>query len=39
LGQIAADMRFLRRPDVYKGKGVRYSGERLKLKVGKTGKK
>lgn len=39
LGQIAADMRFLRKPDVYKGKGVRYSGERLKLKVGKTGKK
>ncbi len=39
LGQIAADMRLLRKPDVYKGKGVRYSGERLKLKVGKTGKK
>lgn len=39
LGQMAADMRGLRRPDVYKGKGVRYSGERLKLKVGKTGKK
>ncbi len=39
LGQIAADMRLLRRPDVYKGKGLRYSGERVKLKVGKTGKK
>lgn len=39
LGQIAADMRFLRKPDVYKGKGVKYSGERIKLKVGKTGKK
>jgi large subunit ribosomal protein L6 len=39
LGQIAANIRDLRPPDVYKGKGVRYSGERLKLKVGKAGKK
>lgn len=39
IGQTAANLRFLRRPDAYKGKGVRYSGERLKLKVGKTGKK
>jgi len=39
LGQAAANIRSLRRPDAYKGKGVRYSGERLKLKVGKTGKK
>lgn len=38
VGQIAADMRSLRRPDPYKGKGVRYSDERLKLKPGKTGK-
>jgi large subunit ribosomal protein L6 len=39
LGQVAANLRFLRPPDAYKGKGVRYSGERLKLKVGKTGRK
>jgi large subunit ribosomal protein L6 len=39
LGQAAANLRSLRKPDAYKGKGVRYSGERLKLKVGKTGKK
>lgn len=39
LGQVAANIRALRPPDVYKGKGVRYSGERLKLKVGKAGKK
>ncbi len=38
VGQIAADMRSLRRPDPYKGKGVRYAGEKLKLKPGKTGK-
>jgi len=39
LGQIAANIRNLRPPDIYKGKGVRYAGERLKLKVGKAGKK
>lgn len=39
IGQVAADLRALRKPDAYKGKGIRYSGERLKLKVGKTGKK
>jgi len=38
VGQIAADIRSLRRPDPYKGKGVRYAGEVLKLKPGKTGK-
>jgi large subunit ribosomal protein L6 len=38
VGQIVADMRGLRRPDPYKGKGVRYAGEQLKLKPGKTGK-
>jgi large subunit ribosomal protein L6 len=38
VGQIAADIRSLRRPDPYKGKGVRYAGEALKLKPGKTGK-
>jgi len=39
VGQIAADMRSLRPPDPYKNKGVRYVGERLKKKVGKTGAK
>jgi large subunit ribosomal protein L6 len=39
IGQIAANLNSLRKPDVYKGKGIRYSGQRLKLKVGKTGKK
>jgi large subunit ribosomal protein L6 len=39
VGQIAADMRSLRKPDPYKNKGVRYAGERLKKKVGKTGAK
>ena len=39
VGQVAADMRSLRRPDPYKQKGVRYVGERLKKKVGKTGAK
>jgi large subunit ribosomal protein L6 len=38
VGQVAADIRSLRRPDPYKGKGVRYSNEQLKLKPGKTGK-
>ncbi len=38
VGQVAADMRSLRSPDPYKGKGVRYAGEQLKLKPGKTGK-
>ncbi len=39
VGQVAADMRALRPPDPYKNKGVRYLGERLKKKVGKTGAK
>src|SRR5262245_3965638 len=37
LGQIAANMRALRPPDPYKNKGVRYTGETLRKKVGKTG--
>ena len=37
VGQVAADIRKLRKRDVYKGKGVRYEGERVKLKAGKTG--
>ncbi len=39
VGQTAADIRSLRPPDPYKNKGVRYAGERLKKKVGKTGAK
>jgi len=37
LGQVAANMRALRPPDPYKNKGVRYTGEVLRKKVGKTG--
>jgi len=36
VGQVAADMRSLRKPDPYKNKGVRYTGEKLKKKAGKT---
>jgi large subunit ribosomal protein L6 len=38
VGQVAANIRWLRRPDPYKGKGVRYAGEQIRRKVGKTGK-
>ena len=37
LGQTAANIRSIRPPDVYKGKGVRYAGEKLRRKVGKAG--
>jgi large subunit ribosomal protein L6 len=37
LGQLAANIRSLRPPDVYKGKGVRYAGEKLRKKMGKAG--
>ncbi len=37
VGQVAAEIRSVRPPDVYKGKGVKYSDEVLKLKAGKTG--
>lgn len=37
VGQVAANLRSLRKPDPYKQKGVRYTGEVLKKKVGKTG--
>ena len=37
LGQVAANIRALRKPDPYKNKGVRYTGESLRKKVGKTG--
>ena len=39
VGQVAAELRALRPPDPYKNKGVRYTGERLKKKEGKTGAK
>jgi len=39
VGQVASEIRNLRPPDPYKGKGVRYSDERLRLKVGKAGSK
>lgn len=38
IGQIAANLRNLKRPEPYKGKGIKYSTERLKLKEGKAGK-
>ncbi len=38
VGEVAANIRKLRRPDPYKGKGVRYAGEVVRRKVGKTGK-
>ncbi len=39
LGQVAANIIELRSPDAYKGKGIRFVGQRIKLKAGKTGKK
>jgi large subunit ribosomal protein L6 len=39
VGQVAADIRQMRKPDPYKQKGVRYTGEILKKKAGKTGAK
>ena len=38
VGQMAAYIRAIRPPDAYKGKGVRYAGERIRLKPGKAGK-
>jgi large subunit ribosomal protein L6 len=38
VGEVAANIRKLRRPDPYKGKGVRYQGEQVRRKVGKAGK-
>jgi len=38
VGQVAADIRRLRRPDPYKNKGIRYAGEQLRRKAGKTAK-
>jgi large subunit ribosomal protein L6 len=39
VGQVAADIRSIRGPEPYKGKGVRYQGERVRRKAGKTGAK
>jgi len=39
VGQVAANIRALRKPDAYKGKGVRYAGELIKTKPGKSVKK
>jgi large subunit ribosomal protein L6 len=38
VGQVAADIRRLRKPEPYKGKGIRYEGERIRKKLGKAGK-
>ena len=38
VGQVAADIRAWRKPEPYKGKGVRYSGEQVRRKAGKAGK-
>jgi large subunit ribosomal protein L6 len=38
VGQVAANVRRLRKSDPYKGKGIRYEGEQIRRKVGKTGK-
>jgi len=38
VGQVAADIRAVRPPDPYKGKGIRYQGERIRHKAGKAGK-
>jgi large subunit ribosomal protein L6 len=39
VGQVAANIRSIRKPEPYKGKGVRYTGERVQRKAGKAGKK
>lgn len=39
VGQVAANIRKIRPPEPYKGKGIRYSGERVIMKAGKSGKK
>jgi large subunit ribosomal protein L6 len=38
VGQVAADIRKIRKPEPYKGKGVRYLGERVQRKAGKSAK-
>ncbi|CAN5678592.1 50S ribosomal protein L6 [soil metagenome] len=39
VGQVAAEIRAVRRPEPYKGKGIRYQGEQVRRKAGKTGAK
>ena len=39
VGQVAANIRFIKEPEPYQGKGIRYSGEKVRHKAGKTGKK
>jgi large subunit ribosomal protein L6 len=39
VGQLAADIRKIRQPEPYKGKGIRYTNEKIRLKAGKTGKR
>jgi large subunit ribosomal protein L6 len=38
VGQVAANIRAIRKPEPYKGKGIRYAGEQVRRKVGKAGK-
>ena len=38
VGQVAADIRKLRKPEPYKGKGIRYAGEHVRRKAGKSAK-
>jgi len=38
VGEMAAQIRRVRPPDAYKGKGIRYAGEKIRLKAGKAGK-
>ena len=39
VGQVAAELRLVRPPEPYKGKGIRYQGEQVRRKAGKTGAK
>jgi len=39
VGQVAAELRLVRPPEPYKGKGIRYQGEQIRRKAGKTGAK
>jgi large subunit ribosomal protein L6 len=38
VGQVAANIRMIRKPEPYKGKGIRYQGEKIRMKAGKAGK-
>jgi large subunit ribosomal protein L6 len=39
VGQVAAEIRSLRKPEPYKGKGIKYAGEKIRRKAGKAGGK